>query len=157
MTKKNLEVTVPAVEVKEEVKAPKAPAKAKAPKASKAAPKTEAVEYPEVGHFTEKKDLQKFYKALTDTQLAEWIELEGLEYTPNESQPINRMRMAMAILYSHFPKTSAPKKQSKYAQYSLEDLMDMAIKNDVVFETTDDERILRMRAIMALRVAGHIN
>lgn len=117
----------------------------------------EAVVFPEVGTYTEKKDLQKFYKGLTDAQLAEWVELEGLEYTPNDSQPINRMRMAMAILYLHFPKAPAKgKKESKYAKYSLEDLMNLAVENDIVFETTDDDRILRMRAIMALRVANII-
>ena len=112
--------------------------------------------YPEVNHFEEKKDLQKFYKHLSDEQLAEWLAIEGLEYVPNESQPINRMRMAMAILYHNFPKQPSAKKQSKYAQYSNEDLMNLAIKHSVEFEMTDDERILRMRAIMALRVAGHI-
>lgn len=112
--------------------------------------------YPEVGHFTEKSDLQKFYKHCTDEQLAEWIEVEGLEFNPAESAPINRMRMAMAILYKNFPKAPSAKKQSKYADYSLEDLINMAVEKDVIFEMTDDERILRMRAIMALRVAGHI-
>lgn len=116
----------------------------------------ETVVFPEVGTYTDKKALQKFYKGLTDIQLAEWIELEGLEYTPNDSQPINRMRMAMAILYLHFPKATTPKKKSKYADFSLEDLLTLALEKDVIFESTDDERILRMRAIMALRVAGHI-
>lgn len=109
--------------------------------------------YPEVGHFTEKSDLQKFYKHLSDVQLQEWVELEGLEFTPSDSAPINRMRMAMAILYKNFPKAPSAKKESKYAKYSLEDLMNMALASDVVFEDTDDERILRMRAIMALRAA----
>lgn len=110
--------------------------------------------FPEVGVFTEQKDLQKFYKHLSDEQLLEWIELEGLEFKPSDSQPINRMRMAMAVLYSHFPKTyTSSKKKSKYADYTNEMLLDMAIKNDVVFEVCDDERILRMRAIMALRAA----
>lgn len=109
--------------------------------------------YPEVGHFEDKKDLQKFYKHVSDEQLAEWVELEGVEFNPSESEPINRMRMCMAILYKHFPKAPSAKKESKYAKYSLEDLMQMAMENDVVFEDTDDERILRMRAIMALRAA----
>lgn len=111
--------------------------------------------YPEVGTevVAEKANLQKFYKHLTDEQLAEWIELEGLEYNASDSEPINRMRMCMAILYKHFPKAPSAKKQSKYAQYSLEDLMNLALEKDVVFEDTDDERILRMRAIMALRAA----
>lgn len=111
--------------------------------------------FPEVGSI-EKDDLKKFYKHLSVDQLQEWLELEGLEYTPNDSAPINRMRMCMAILYNHFPKQAVAKKKAKYADYTTEQLMDMAIDKDVVFETTDDERILRMRAIMALRAAGHI-
>lgn len=114
---------------------------------------TELNGYPEAGHFTEQKDLQKFYKHLTDEQLAEWVAVEGLEFKPADSAPINRMRMAMAVLYSHFPKKESAKKESKYAQYTNEMLMDMALANDVVFEITEDDRILRMRAIMALRAA----
>lgn len=109
--------------------------------------------FPEVGHFTEQKDLQKFYKHLSDEQLLEWIELEGLEFNPADSAPINRMRMAMAVLYKHFPKKETSKKKSKYADYSNEQLMELALKNDVVFEICEDERILRMRAIMALRAS----
>jgi hypothetical protein len=109
--------------------------------------------YPEVGHFTEQKDLQKFYKHLDDAQLLDWIELEGLTFNPSDSEPINRMRMAMTILYKHFPKKEATKKKSKYADYTNEVLMQLAMDNDVLFEVCDDERILRMRAIMALRVA----
>ena len=109
--------------------------------------------YPEVGTFEDKKDLQKFYKYLSDEQLAEWLEVDGLTFNPSESPQINRMRMAMAILYSHFPKAPAKKKESKYAKYSNEDLMALALDKDVVFEVCDDEKILRMRAIMALRAA----
>lgn len=112
--------------------------------------------YPEVGTFEDKKDLQKFYKYLSDTQLQEWIAKEELEYSPSDSEPINRMRMAMAILYKHFPKAPSAKKQSKYASYTLEDLMQLALDNGVVFEPTDDDRIMRMRAIMALRAANII-
>ena len=107
--------------------------------------------YPEVGYFEEQKDLQKFYKHLSDEQLQEWIELEGLEYKPADSQPINRMRMAMAILYKHFPKKTAAKKKSKYADYSDEVLIQMLLDNEVPCEVTEDSRIMRMRAIMALR------
>ena|SRR6185312_10315520 len=113
--------------------------------------------YPEVGDFTDQKDLQKFYKHLTDEQLAKWCELEGLEYNKSESQPINRMRMAMAVLYFHFPKAPPKKKESKYSKYSLEDLVGMAVDKEVPVEPTDDERIMRMRTIMALRAAGHID
>ena len=114
--------------------------------------------YPEVGHFKDQKDLQKFYKHLTDEQLHEWVvNVEGLEYNKSDSQPINRMRMAMAILYLHYPKAPAKKKQSKYSKYSLEDLVSMAVEKEVPVEPTDDERIMRMRTIMALRAAGHID
>lgn len=109
--------------------------------------------YPELGHFTDQKDLQKFYKHLTDEQLLEWVELEGLEFKPADSAPINRMRMAMSILYKHFPKAPSAKKKSKYADYTNEMLLQLAMDNDIIFEVCEDERILRMRAIMALRVA----
>lgn len=113
--------------------------------------------YPEIGHFGEdKKALQGFYKHLTNEQLEEWLELEGLQYVPTDSPQITRMRMCMAILYFHFPKAPSKKKESKYAKYSLEDLVEMAVDKDVPVEMTDDDRILRMRTIMALRAAGHI-
>lgn len=108
--------------------------------------------YPEVGTFTDQKDLQKFYKHLSDEQLAEWVAVEGLEFKPADSQPINRMRMAMAVLYKHFPKQASAKKKSKYSDYSNEQLIQMLLEHDVPCEVTEDERIMRMRAIMALRV-----
>lgn len=115
-------------------------------------PNIEVPTFPEKGYFSEQKALQKHYKKLSDEQLREWIELEGLTYNPSDSEPINRMRMCMAILYHHFPKEATGKKKtSKYAQYTLEQLVAMAVENDCVFEPTEDERIMRMRAIMALR------
>ena len=108
--------------------------------------------YPEVGHFTEEKDLQKFYKQLPTEQLSGWASLEGLTWKPcPESPAIDRMRIAMAILYKHFPRKTAPKKESKYAKYSLEDLVELASEHDVMIEMCEDERILRMRLIMGLR------
>jgi len=113
--------------------------------------------FPEVGHFTEKKDLQKFYKQLDDVVLGEWIAIEGLEFKPCEdSEAINRMRMCMAILYLHFPKQPSAKKKAKYADYTMEQLMKMCLDNDVAVEYTESEQIMRMRTIMALRAAGHI-
>jgi len=115
----------------------------------------EKLGFPEVGQFVEQKDLQKFYKQLSIESLKEWVELEGLSYKPCEdSEMIDRMRVCMAILYHHFPKEpSVSKKKSKYADYTLEQLISMAIENDVAVETTEDERIMRMRTIMALRAA----
>jgi hypothetical protein len=111
--------------------------------------------YPERGSLSQE-ELQKFYKHCTDEQLADWMALEGLTHSPSESAPINRMRMAMAILYAWYPKEPSAKKKSKYADYSLEQLVELAIEKDVAVETTDNERIMRMRTIMALRAAGHI-
>ena len=73
-----------------------------------------------------------------------------LEACP-EQPAIHRMRVCMSILYLHFPKEVAPKKESPYKQYTTEDLVQMALDNEVAFEPSSDERILRMRAIMALR------
>lgn len=111
--------------------------------------------FPEKGSL-EQADLKKFYKHLSDEQLAEWMELEGLEHKPSESAPINRMRMAMAILYHWFPKAPAQKKKAKYADYTNEQLAEMALEHDVDVEPTEDPKILRMRTIMALRSAGHL-
>lgn len=114
--------------------------------------------YPELGFFEEKKDLQKFYKQLPTETLEDWCSVEGLEYNKCEdSEPIHRMRVCMAILYLHFPKKpSEAKQKSKYADYSTEQLIQMAIDNDVAVEVTEDLRIMRMRTIMNLRAANII-
>lgn len=111
--------------------------------------------YPEVGQFVEQKDLQKFYKQLPTETLEDWAKVEGVEYKAcADSEPIHRMRVAMAILYKHFPKEpSKSKQESPYKKYSLEDLVNMAIENEVPVEPTEDERIMRMRTIMALKAA----
>jgi len=110
--------------------------------------------YPEVGQFADEKSLQKFYKQLTQEQINGWVELEGLEYKPCPDQPaINRMRACMTILRAHFPVEHKAKAESPYKKYTTEDLVQLAVDHDVVFETCDDERILRMRAIMALRAS----
>lgn len=108
--------------------------------------------YPEVGQFADEKSLQKFYKQLDQAQIDDWCALENLTFKAcPEQPPIHRMRACMAILYSHFPKVSTPKAESPYKKYSTEDLVQMAIDNELAFEVCDDERILRMRAIMTLR------
>jgi len=108
--------------------------------------------FPEVGTFTEKKALQKHYKGLSDAEVMEWVALEGLTVKDYGNPSINRMRACMAVLYLHFP-AEAPKakEKSKYAEYSLEKLVEMAVEHSVPVEVTDNERILRMRTIMALR------
>jgi len=108
--------------------------------------------YPEVGSFSNEKDIQRFYKQLSTDQVKDWANLEGLEYKPcPEHEAIDRMRVCMAILRKHFPVETKAATVSPYKQYSTEDLVQMALDNNVLFETTDDDRILRMRAIMALR------
>jgi hypothetical protein len=113
--------------------------------------------YPEVGSFIDQKSLQKFYKQLDTAALEDWASVEGLEYKEcKDSEPIHRMRVAMAILYKHFPKDTKSKPESPYKKYTTEQLAQMAVDNGVAIEVTDDDRILRMRLIMALRVAGII-
>jgi hypothetical protein len=108
--------------------------------------------YPEVGQFADEKSLQKFYKQLSQEQLDAWVELEGLTYKPCTEQPaIHWMRACMAILRTHFPVEHKAKKESPYKQYTTEALVAMAVEHDVAFEVCEDDRILRMRAIMALR------
>jgi hypothetical protein len=111
--------------------------------------------YPEVGTFEDKKVLQKFYKQLDTDILEDWCSIEGLEYKPcPDSEQIHRMRVAMAILYHHFPKVSkSTKKESKYKKYTTEELLQLAIDNEVPVEETGSEPIMRMRTIMALRAA----
>jgi hypothetical protein len=123
-------------------------------------PPTESdTEYPEVGHFETDKAMKKYIKGLSDNELKEWCELEGAVYNANDHQSINRMRMAMAIKGIHFPDTVAKggstKKKAKYADFSTEDLVQMAIDNDIeVRDDKGDLRILRMYTIMALKEAG---
>ncbi|WCS68434.1 hypothetical protein Goe16_02100 [Bacillus phage vB_BsuM-Goe16] len=118
----------------------------------------EEIEYPEVGDFEDEKAIKKYIKGLKDEQLQAWCELEGAEWIENEHRNINRMRMAMAIKAVHFPelaKKPSAKKKSKYANYTTEELVQMALENNV--EVRDDkgnDRILRMYTIMALREAG---
>ncbi|AYP68531.1 hypothetical protein EalM132_00187 [Exiguobacterium phage vB_EalM-132] len=106
--------------------------------------------FPEKNELS-KDELKKFYKHLTDAQLDEWLEIEGLEYTETENDAINRMRKCMAILYNRFPRETKPKEKSKYAEYDTEQLLKMAEDNNIEIEQTDNPAILRMRAIMALR------
>ena len=108
--------------------------------------------YPEVGQFADEKSLQKFYRQMSTEDVEKWVELEGLTFKAcPEQAPIHRMRACMAILRLHFPKEDKAKKESPYKQYTTEQLVQMALDNEVAFEASDDDRILRMRAIMALR------
>lgn len=113
--------------------------------------------FPEVGTYDDPAMLKKFYKHCDAEQLAEWLALEGLSENvkPTDSEQIYRMRQCMEILYLHFPKTPAKKKkQSPYAVYTLDNLLELCLEADVELEMCDDERILRMRAIMALKPTG---
>ena len=126
------------------------------------APSDNQLEYPEVGSFDTEKAIKKYIKGLSNDELAEWVELEGVTYTANDHESINRMRQAMAIKALHFPqlaKTSgSTKKKAKYADYTTEALVEMAIENDIeVRDDKGDMRILRMYTIMALKTAGLIS
>jgi hypothetical protein len=118
------------------------------------------IEYPEVGSFKDEKYLKRFYKQLDDSQLDEWIGLEGLTYKSCEHESINRMRKCMAILELHFPKKpkTNTKSKSKYSQYSTEELVAMANKHGLpVKDSKGSDQILRMYTIMELRKAGLIS
>lgn len=114
--------------------------------------------YPEKGYFKDEAHIKKYYKQLENNQLDEWLELEGLKYKPNDHAGIDRMRKCMAIKDYHFPKEPSTKKsKSKYAQYETEELLQMALDNDIeVQDAKGNMRILRMYTIMALRDAGLI-
>jgi hypothetical protein len=118
------------------------------------------IEYPEVGYFKDEKAMKKFYKPLTNAQITEWAELEGVEWKPNEHESINRMRQVMALKAKHFPHLApkhSAKTKSKYSQYTTEQLVQMALDGEIdVEERSGDMRILRMKTIMALRNAGII-
>lgn len=121
----------------------------------------EEIEFPEVGDFEDVNSMKKYIKGLTTEQLQAWCELEGAEWVANEHPSINRMRMAVAIKSVHFPETApkkGTKKKSKYAEYTTEELVQMALDNDVhVRDDKGNERILRMYTIVALREAGLIS
>jgi hypothetical protein len=133
------------------------PALTNTPKGTKQKLANQEVEYPEPGTYKTEKELKKFYKQLSDAQLDEWLELEGLEYKPCEHEAINRMRKCMAILALHFPKQSKPNKssKSKYSQYTTEELVQMANDNNIeVRDSKGSEPIKRMYTLMSLKQAG---
>lgn len=125
---------------------------------TKAPKKGEPVEeYPEKGSFKTEKDMKKFYKNLSDEQLDEWLELEGLtdKVKLSDNEPINRMRKCMVLKDFHFPKQTSEKKKSKYADLTTEELLETCLDNDInVKDAKGNEKILRMYCIMALREAG---
>lgn len=117
------------------------------------------IEYPEKGTMKDEKAISKFIRKLTDKQVAEWAELEGLSYKVHEtSEPINRMRAVMAIKAYHFPKAdagTASKSKSKYGAYTLEELVAMAAEAKItVKDAKGDLKIQRMYTIMALKEKG---
>lgn len=112
--------------------------------------------FPEVGFFADLAAFKKHVKGLTDEQVSEWVGLNNLTVKDYESAPINRMRRIMAIKELHFPTPEKPAKtKSPYSKYETEELVQMAVDNEVLFEVCEDPKILRMRAIMALR-AHHV-
>lgn len=124
-------------------------------------PEDSDVEYPEIGSTAVKdeKAFKKYVKKLSDAQVFDWCELEGATWKRcPEQPPIDRMRAVMALKAKHFPHTApkaSSKSKSKYADYKTEDLVQMALDNDItVRDDKGDERILRMYTIMALREAG---
>lgn len=97
------------------------------------------------------KALKKYYKALDIEEIVEWSTALGETFKATDDPMIFRMRACMSVLYHFFPKQTKPKQKSKYADYTLEDLVSLAATNNVPVEPCEDERILRMRCIMMLR------
>lgn len=95
--------------------------------------------------------LKKYYKKMSTDEVIKWVEELGTSFKESTDPSIHRMRACMAVLYHFFPREVKAKKSSKYADYSLEQLVSLAAENNVPVEVCDDERILRMRTIMALR------
>lgn len=119
--------------------------------------------YPAVGVFAPnddgKKALKKFYSYVPDEFLDLWVETAQLTYKPCENAQIARMRKCMAIMELHYP--SAPKAggasgKGKYSDLATEWLVAQAVEHNVPVEVCEDDRILRMRVIMALRAAGKL-
>ena len=107
--------------------------------------------YPVVGSV-DAKALKKVCKAMSDEEIQAWVAHEKLVVKDYGDASINRMRQIMAIKGIYFPETiQKPKEKSKYADYTLEQLVSMAVEGNVPVEVSDNERILRMRTIMALR------
>lgn len=95
--------------------------------------------------------LKKYYKKLDTSEVIKWVEELGCTFKESTDQSIHRMRACMAVLYHFFPKEVKAKKQSKYSEYTLEQLVTLAADRNIPVEVCEDERILRMRTIMALR------
>lgn len=124
-------------------------------------PEDTDIEYPEIGSVAVKdeKAFKKYVKKLSDAQVFDWCELEGATWKRCLDQPpIDRMRAVMALKAKHFPHTApkaSSKSKSKYAVYTTEQLVALALEHDItVRDDKGDERILRMYTIMALREAG---
>ena len=82
-----------------------------------------------------------------------------LDWKPTYHANIHRMRIAMEIQKHFFPELFKPKekkKQSKYGDYSTQQLLDIADKEKVEFKKTGNERIDRMKVITALKESGHL-
>jgi len=100
------------------------------------------------------KDLKKYYRQLDTVEVEEWAKGLKATYKPcPEHESIHRMRACMAVLYHYFPRQTAAKKTSKYKAYSNDQLVQLATENGVLYEASEDDRITRMRVIMALRAA----
>ena len=119
---------------------------------------TEDIEYPEVGGFKDEKAMAKFIRKITDAQVYEWAELEGITWKTNPHEAINRMRAVMALKARHFPVAGAgksTKSKSKYADMTTEYLVALASEKGVVVkDAKGDAKIQRMYTIMALKTAG---
>ena len=81
-------------------------------------------------------------------------ELKANTYEGIENKGIRRMRLIMGIREVYFPTPKSNGEPTVWKPYSVEELKEVANKNDVKYKPCDDLKILKMRIIMALKSAN---
>lgn len=71
------------------------------------------------------------------------------------NEPIRRMRLLMGLKAFYYPNEKTPvKAASEWKKIALEDLVALAADKKVEYKGSDDDKIQRMRVIVALKAAG---
>lgn len=110
--------------------------------------------------FGSLEDLKAFIVDM-DTETLEYM-ASNLRCTwkPTDHVAINRMRVAQSLHQHYFPELFQPKegkkKKAKYGDHTTEQLFLMISEHHLKVDRSGHEPIDRMRAIMALKEAGHL-
>lgn len=115
------------------------------------APNTEHV-------FTDEQELKGYIKHTSLEELEHWANLLDVTWVQSDNEPINRMRIAMAIKKHYFPiKDSKDKKGKKnYSQYSNEDLKKLIKSHKIPHRSFADKSKDREAMVKKLKAAGVI-